>query len=665
MEDIKIKMEQLTKLIKYHNDKYYNQDDPEISDFEYDKLTQELKKLEKEYPQYVSKESPTEIIGGTFKRELRKAVHDVPVISLSDVFSKAEVYSFIEKMKTELGYDTKFVVEKKIDGLSVVLRYYNGIFKEGITRGDGLIGESVYENLLEIKSIPKEIPCKIEYLEVRGEIYMSYENFENVNEKQEEMEKKPFANPRNCAAGTLRQLDPSIVRERQLDIFVFNLEISKGKEFETHSESLEWLKEQGFSISPDFDICNTEDEIWKSIESIGKHRWNLSHGIDGAVVKVNSLKDRKRLGNTSKVPRWAIAYKYPPEEKKTLIEDITIQVSRTGRLCPLAVLKSIRLAGTSVSKATLHNQDYMDEKDVRIGDTVLVRKAGDIIPEVIKVILEKRPDNTRRFIIPEICPICGGEVKRDSDGAHMYCTNLECSARALKSIIYFGSKGAMDIEGFGPSTAEELVNHGYIKDVSDIYELYKYKDELIEKGIIGKKKSVENLLKAVEKSKTNDIDKLITAFGIKNVGKQAARTLASNFETLDEIINANYEQLISLQDFGDIMCNDLLEFFSKEKNMNVINKLKELGVNIKSKVSANKKDDRFLGKTFVLTGALETYTREDAAEIIRNYGGKVSSSVSKKTAYVLAGEEAGSKLVKAKTLGVQIINESEFKEIIK
>lgn len=665
MDEIKIRMDKLAKLIKYHNDKYYNEDDPEISDFEYDKLTQELKCLEDQYPQYISDISPIETVGGTFKRELRKAVHDVPVISLSDVFSKGEVYSFIEKMKVELGEDVKFVVEKKIDGLSVVLRYYNGIFKEGITRGDGLIGESVYENLLEIESIPKEIPSKIEYLEVRGEIYMSYENFERVNEKQEELGKKIFANPRNCAAGSLRQLDPTIVRERQLDIFVFNLEISKGKEFLTHSESLEWLREQGFTVSPNFDICSTADEIWNSIESIGKARWNLSHGIDGAVVKVDSLRDRKRLGNTSKVPRWAIAYKYPPEEKKTLIEDITIQVSRTGRLSPLAVLKPIRLAGTSVAKATLHNQDYIDEKDIRIGDTVLVRKAGDIIPEVIKVILERRQDISERFIIPNVCPICGADVKRDSDGAHMYCTNKDCSARSLKSIIYFGSKGAMDIEGFGPSTVEELLNDGYIKDISDIYELNKYKDEIIEKGIIGKKKSVENLLKAIEKSKDNDIDKLITGFGIRNVGKQASRTLASNFESLDDIINASCDDLIKLPDFGDIMCKDLMGFFSEDKNINIINNLKRLGVNIKSKISEHKKDDRFFGKTFVLTGTLETYTRDKATEIIQSHSGKVSGSVSKKTTYVLAGEDAGSKLIKAKELGVQILNEGQFKELIK
>ncbi|SHJ99153.1 DNA ligase (NAD+) [Hathewaya proteolytica DSM 3090] len=655
---------ELRKLIEYHNDRYYNLDDPEISDFEYDKLTQELKALENKYPEYASNFSPSQKVGGTAKRELRKAEHDVPVISLSDVFSKAEVISFVEKMREELGPDTKFVVEKKIDGLSVVLRYYQGVFKEGITRGDGLVGESVYENLLEIKSIPKEIPAKLPYLEVRGEVYLSNENFRLVNEKQEEMDKKLFANPRNCAAGTLRQLDPTIVRERQLDIFVFNLEVCDGMEFKSHSQSLQWLEEQGFTVSPGYYICNTCDEVWNAIETIGKERWNLSHGIDGAVVKVDDLNHRKRLGNTSKVPRWAVAYKYPPEEKNTVVEDITIQVGRTGRLSPLAILKPVRLAGTTVSKATLHNQDYIKDKDVRIGDTVLVRKAGDIIPEVIKVVMEKRPQGTEPYFIPDTCPICGSKTERDKDGAHTHCTNPECSAKSLKGIIYFASKNAMDIEGLGPSTVEELINHGYIKDISDLYRLAPYKDELIEKGIIGKKKSVENLLRAVEKSKENDIDKLITGFGIKNVGKQAARTLAAYFNNMQEVTKASYDVLIKLPDFGDTMAKDIIQFFSKEKNLLIIDKLYDAGVNMTSKINESKKDDRFAGKTFVLTGTLEVYTRDEASEIIQNFGGKVSGSVSKKTSYVLAGEEAGSKLTKAKDLGVEVISEEQFKGMI-
>ncbi len=660
----KVRYKELKNQIEYHMDKYYNQDEPEISDFEYDKLTQELKKLEMKYPELITNDSPTQKVGGTFKRELRKVEHDVPVISLSDVFSKEEVYSFVNKMIQELG-EVRFVVEKKIDGLSVVLRYYDGIFKEGITRGDGTVGESVYENLLEVKSIPKKIPAKQPYLEVRGEVYMSNESFELVNQKQEELEKKLFANPRNCAAGTLRQLDPSIVRERNLDIFVFNLEISQGKEFNSHSHSLEWLKEQGFVVSPDFRICNTADEVWEAISKIGTERWKLSHGIDGAVVKVDSLVDRKKLGSTIKVPRWAVAYKYPPEEKRTVVEDITIQVGRTGRLTPLAVLKSVRLAGTTVGKATLHNQDFINERDVRIGDTVLVRKAGDIIPEVIEVIKEKRPEITKPYIIPSECPICGSKTEREKDGSHTHCTNPDCSAKSVRGIIYFASKGAMDIEGLGPSSVELLINNGYIKDISDIYHIEKYKNELIEKGIIGKKKSVENLLNAIEKSKSNDIDKLITGFGIRNVGKQSARVLATHFKSMNEIIHSTYDQLIKLPDFGETVSKDIINFFNQEKIITILAKLKEAGVNMESKISESKKDDRFAGETFVLTGTLPTLTRDQAAQIIQSYGGKVSGSVSKKTNYVLAGEEAGSKLSKAQELGIKIITEGELIEMLK
>ncbi len=665
LQQTKARILELRDTLSYHNDRYYNQDDPEISDFEYDKLSLELRKLESEYPEFASESSPTKKVGGTSKRELKKMEHDVPVISLQDVFSKAEVIDFVNKMHEELGEDTEFVVEKKIDGLSVVLRYYDGVFKEGITRGDGHIGEGVYENLLEISSIPKEIDAKLSYLEVRGEVYMSTENFEAVNERQIELEKKTFANPRNCAAGTLRQLDPTIVRERKLDIFVFNLEICNGKEFNSHSETLNWLTEQGFTTSPGFTICKTAEEVWEAISEIGKQRWKLPYGIDGAVVKVNSLKDRKSLGFTSKVPRWAVAYKYPPEEKKTVVEDIKVQVGRTGRMTPLAILKPVRLAGTTVQKATLNNQDFITEKDVRIGDTVIVRKAGDIIPEVVGVDLKKRPEGTVPYTLPETCPICGGKTEREKDGAHTHCINNECSARSEKSIIYFASKSAMDIEGMGPSTVEALINDKYIKDISDIYHLEEHADELIEKGIIGKKKSVDNLIKAINKSKDNDIDKLIAGFGIRNVGKQSAKTLAANFKDMDEVVNASYEDIVGLQDFGDVVATDVVEFFGKDKTKEMLAKLKEAGVNMKSKAAESKKDDRFKGMTFVLTGTLPTLKRNEAQAIIESFGGKASSSVSKKTTYVLAGEEAGSKLTKAESLGVAIINEEQFMEMIK
>ena len=661
--DIKKKIEELKKTIEYHNDRYYNQDDAEISDYEYDQLSVELRKLEQQYPEFAQFDSPTRKVGGTVKRELRKVQHDVPVISLQDVFSKEEVYNFVSKMIQELGSPT-FVVERKVDGLSVVLRYNDGKLVEGITRGDGAVGESVYENLLEIKTIPRTIPSKLPYLEVRGEVYMSNEAFEKANQKQEETGGKIYQTARNLAAGTLRQLDPSIVRERDLDIYVFNLEICQGKDFTSHSESLNWLSSQGFTVSPEFMICKTADEAWECISKIGETRWQLSFGIDGAVVKVDSLDDRKSLGITSKVPRWAAAFKYPPEQKETIVEDIKVQVGRTGRLTPLAILKPVKIAGTTVSKATLHNQDYIDSKDIQIGDTVIIQKAGDIIPEVLKSILKKRPETAKRYIIPDKCPMCGAPALREEDGVEIRCTGSACFAQAIRGVIYFASKDAMNIEGLGPSSVEALMAEGYIKDISDIYLIKNYRDELISKGIVGKEKSIENLLKAIEKSKDNDIDRLITGLGIRNVGKQTARVLASNFPDIESIQNATYDQLIVLPDFGDIMVGDIIDFFSKAENNILIEKFRSSGINMKSKASVNRKDNRFSGKTFVLTGTLPSMTREEATEIIQMHGGKVSGSVSKKTSYVLAGEEAGSKLTKAQELGVQIIGEEDLKNML-
>ena len=662
--DIKKRIEELRETIEYHNDRYYNQDDAEISDYEYDQLSLELRKLEQEYPEFAVYDSPTQKVGGTVKRELRKVQHDVPVISLQDVFSKEEVYNFVNKMIQELGNPT-FVVERKVDGLSVVLRYYDGKLIEGITRGDGYIGESVYENLLEIKSIPRAIPSKLPYLEVRGEVYMSNEAFEKANQKQEDTGGKIYQTARNLAAGTLRQLDPGVVRERNLDIYVFNLEISQGREFTSHSESLKWLSSQGFPVSPDYVSCKTADEVWECISKIGENRWQLSFGIDGAVVKVDSLEDRRSLGITSKVPRWAVAFKYPPEQKETVVEDIRVQVGRTGRLTPLAILKPVKIAGTTVSKATLHNQDYIDSKDIQIGDTVIIQKAGDIIPEVLKSIPDKRLDTAKRYIMPDKCPMCGAPALREENGVEIRCTSSACFAQAIRGVIYFASKDAMNIEGLGPSSVEALMSEGYIKDVADIYLLKDYREELISKGIVGKEKSTDNLLKAVEKSKENDIDRLITGLGIRNVGKQTARVLASSFPDVESIKSATYEQLIVLPDFGDIMVRDILEFFSKEETGILIDKLKKAEINMKSKASVTRKDDRFSGKTFVLTGTLPTMTRDEATQIIQMYGGKVSGSVSKKTSFVLAGEDAGSKLTKAQDLGVQILSEEDFKKMIK
>lgn len=662
--DIKARIDELRKQIEYHNNKYYNEDSPEISDYEYDKLTVELRNLEKEHPEFSADNSPTKKVGGTVKRELRKVEHDVPVISLQDVFGQEEVHEYVNKMIVELN-KPKFVVEKKIDGLSVVLRYHDGKLTEGITRGDGVIGESVYENLLEIKSIPKTIPTKMPYLEVRGEVYISNKAFEEANIKQEAIGGKKYQNPRNLAAGTLRQLDPSIVRDRNLDMFVFNLEISNGKEFTSHSETLEWLKEQGFKVSPDFKVCETVDEVWDYISEVGDRRWDLEYAIDGAVVKVDNLEDRKKLGMTSKVPRWAVAYKYPPEQKETVVKDIIIQVGRTGRLTPLAILEPVRLAGTTVAKATLHNQDVINEKDVRIGDTVIVQKAGDIIPEVIKSIPQKRPQDSKPYVIPNVCPICGEKTVRDDSGADTKCVNPECDAQATRSISYFVSKDAMNIVGFGKSKVESLMSQGYIKDIGDIYNLKNYRDEILEKNIIGREKSVNNLLSSIEDSKNNNIDKLITGLGIKNVGKQSAKVLAENFTNMDEVASASYEQLINLPDFGDTMVNDIIKYFRSEKYHTIISKFKEYGVNVESTSSQSKEDDRFEGKTFVITGTLPTMKRDEASALIQSFGGKVSGSVSKKTSYLLAGEEAGSKLTKAQSLGITIIDENQFKEMIK
>lgn len=655
---------ELRSLIEYHNDRYYNQDEPEITDYEYDQLTTELKKLEELYPEFKTAASPTQKVGGVAKRELRKVAHDVPVISLEDVFNKESVFDFVKRIKTTIT-NPKFVIEKKIDGLTLVLRYYNGELKEAITRGDGEIGESVYENILEVKSIPKKIDTDLNYLEIRGEIYMTFENFKVVNENQAKIGGKIFKNPRNLAAGTLRQLDPTLLRDRELNIFIFNLEIAEGKTFKTHSETLNWLASLGFDVSPEFDICSTADEVWEAIDNIGKNRWNLSYPIDGAVVKLDSLEDREKLGMTSKVPKWAVAYKYPPEQKETVIKDIIIQVGRTGRLTPLAILEPVTLADTTVTKATLHNQDFIDSKDIHIGDTVIVQKAGDIIPEVLRTIKEKRPTDAIKYSIPNKCPVCGAETVRDEDFSDTRCGNPNCEAQAMRRIEYFVSKDAMNIVGFGKSTVEALMSHGYVRKISDIYSIKDYKDELIEKGIIGKEKSVTNLINAIEKSKDNDMARLITGLGIKNVGKSSSRVLVSKFKSMDDLAKATYEDLISLNDFGETTVPELLSFFKSEAYLDLIKVLKESGVNTVSKEENSIVDNRFEGKTFVITGTLPSMKRDEASKVIQSLGGKVSGSVSKKTNYVLAGEEAGSKLIKAQDLGVAIISEDDFKDLIK
>ena len=663
--DVKARMDELYALVAYHADRYYNGDDPEISDFEYDALTRELRKLEAENPLFARADSlATKRVGGTARREFRKVAHDVPVISLQDVFSKEEVIAFVERVLQQFP-DAEFSVEKKIDGLTLVLRYHNGKLTEAITRGDGAIGESVYENALVIPSIPHEIPEKLPYLEVRGECFMSTESFEAANRKQELSGGKIYQNRRNSAAGTLRQLDPGVVKERGLDIFIFNLEIAEGKAFSTHLETLQWLSSQGFHVLEEPVLARTVDEVWAAIEHIGKIRWSLNYALDGAVVKVNSLAQRQVLGMTSKVPHWAVAYKYPPEQKETVIEDITVQVGRTGRMTPLAILRPVRLAETTVARATLHNQDYIDEKDIRIGDTVLVQKAGDIIPEVLNVVKEKRPEGAAVYRMPVFCPVCGAPAVREADGAHLHCSGDACPAKDSRSMAYFISKDAMNMEGFGPAAAEALISEGYIKKIPDLYRLKDHRERLIEEGIVGKEKSVDNILAAVEKSKENDIDRLITGLGIRNVGKQTAKVLASRYPDMQAVMDAPAEELMQLPDFGEVVANDITEFFAKAENRSMIEELGELGVNLRSKAAESRKDGRFAGKTFVLTGTLPTMTRDEASALIESYGGKCSGSVSKKTSYVLAGEAAGSKLTKAQELGVPVISEEDLLEMIK
>lgn len=659
-------IEELREKIKYHNELYYNQNTTEISDYEYDQLTVRLRELEAVYPELVTEDSPTQRVGGIAKREAGVLVrHNVPMLSLQDVFNKEEVDSFVERIKKERS-DTEFVVERKIDGLSVSLRYEDGSLSLGVTRGDGIVqGEDVTENVRMIKDVKQRLKEAIPYIEIRGEVYMSNEDFEAENERLEAAGKKPFANPRNCAAGTLRQLDPQVVKQRKLSMFIFNVQESRGKEFTTHSESLEWLKSQGIKVIEDYRVCRTSDEVWEAITAIGESRGNLPYDIDGAVVKVNNLSDREYFGATSKVPRWAIAYKYPPEEKETVIRDIRLSVGRTGRITPTAIFDPIRLCGTNVEKATLHNQDRIDELDVRIGDTIVVRKAGEIIPEVLHVVKEKRPEGTQPFLLPMQCPSCGAPTVRDENTADTRCTNLDCPAQLLQHIINFVGRNAMDIKGFGEAYIDVLIQEGYLKDIADIYYLKDFREQLIEKGLIGKEKNTDKLLKAIEDSKENDIDRLITGLGIKNIGKQGATEIKKHFKSISDLQNATYEELVSINDVGDISAKAIVDFFANPQNRRILERLGEAGVNFLSQTTTSVGDERFTGLTFVITGTLPSMGRTEMEELVKAYGGKVSSSVSKKTDYLIAGENAGSKLTKATELGIKIITENELLEMIK
>jgi DNA ligase (NAD+) len=653
---------ELRDIINHHDYKYYVEDNPEISDQEYDALYRELEELEDKWPEYRSPLSPTQRVGGIPLEGFQKVFHTVQMGSLQDVFNEGELYAFDRRVRDVLGQNMEYVVEKKIDGLSVSLEYQNGMFVRGATRGDGLIGEDITQNLKTIKSIPMVLKEDIPLLIVRGEVFISKADFLKLNEEQEETGQQPFANPRNAAAGSLRQLNPKITAGRKLDIFVFNIQRIEGKTLYTHSESLGFMRNMGFKVSPDYKVVKNIEQAIEEVRLIGDKRGDLSFETDGAVIKVNSLEQREILGSTTKTPKWAVAYKYPAEKKQTKIIDIWVNVGRTGVLTPNAVLEPVRLAGTTVSRATLHNMDYIKSKDIRIGDTVWVQKAGEIIPEVLEVVLDKRTGEEVEFHMPEQCPVCSAQVVREEGEAAYRCVGIECSAQLSRSIIHFASRDAMNIEGLGPSNVKTLLDGGFIQGVGDLYYLHEKKEQLELLQRMGKK-SVENLLKSIENSKKNNIDRLIFGFGIRNIGLRAAQLLSQNFESIDALSNVTVEDIVKIPEFGEKMANSVIMFFKQEQSKDTICKLRVAGVNMKSLEGKAVTDNRFEGYTFVLTGKLPSLTRSQAAEIIESLGGKVSGSVSKKTSYVLAGEDAGSKLDKAQQLGIKIIDEEEFREM--
>ncbi len=648
-------IDELRELINYHSNLYYTLDENEITDFEYDSLMSELKRREAADPSIITPDSPTQRVGGRILEGFESVRHSVRMESLNDVFSKEEVIAFGKKCEELLGDEVEFVTELKIDGLSVSLEYRDGVFLRGSTRGDGDVGEDVTENLKTVRSIPLKLSEPIPYLEVRGEVYMPRKSFEYLNRLCEEREQKPFKNPRNAAAGSLRQLDSSIAAERRLDIFVFNVQQIEGKTLTTHKESIDFLAHLGFRTIPIDKVSHSIEEAFDEVLKIGEARGELDFDIDGSVIKVNSLSQRAALGSTAKFPRWAAAYKFPPEQKETVLRGIAVQVGRTGVLTPNAEFDPVRLAGTTVSRASLHNIDFIREKGIMIGDTVLVQKAGDIIPEVVSVNKEKRTGEERVFEMPSCCPVCGAPVFREEGEAAYRCTGGECPAQLARNVVHFASKGAMDIEGLGPSLADSLLDASLIKSAADLY--YLKREDIIPLEKMGEK-SADNLISAIEKSKSNDLDRLIYALGIRNIGQKAAKALAERFPDLDALIAASPEEISAIDDFGDISAVSIQNFFSVPQNMDIVERLRAAGVNFKS--LSRPKGSAFAGKTFVLTGTLPTLKRAEASKIIEDNGGKTSSSVSKKTSYVLAGEEAGSKLDKALKLGIPVISEDEF-----
>ena len=668
MEKNKAKEEilKLRKQLEIWANKYYDEDNPEVSDYEYDMTMNKLKALEKEFPDLVTKDSLTQKVGGHVKEGFEKVEHEVPLQSLQDIFSFGELEEFKERVYKAAKEnnlkedDVKFVVETKIDGLSAALEYKDGKFIRGATRGNGLVGEDVTENLKTIKTIPKELPEPINII-VRGEVFIGKKEFEKMNEERELNEEKTFANARNAAAGSLRQLDTKITKKRPLDIYIFNVQKIEGKEFNSHFEELNYLKKLGFNVNPVLIPCNNIPEAIDAINKIGEEREELTFGIDGAFIKVDDLKLREKMGTTSKVPRWAIAYKYPPEKKETKLKDIICQVGRTGAITPMAILEPVKVAGSTISKTTLHNEDFIKEKDIRIGDTIVVQKAGDVIPEILEVKKKKRAGTEKVFEMPKVCPVCGAPVVREEGEAVSRCIGIECPAKLVRNIIHFVSRDCMNIDGLGDKIIEQLINRNLISNIADIYFL-KFEDiaTLKKNG----QKFTQNLIDAINNSKNNDLYRLIAALGIRHIGTKAARTLAKKYKTMDSLMNASLESLAMTDDIGEISANSIYEFFRQDQTIDLINRLKEANVNMEA-LESEDIDNRFEGKTFVLTGTLEKFTRKEASDLIEKHGGKTSGSVSKKTDYVLAGEDAGSKLTKAQSLGVEIITEEQFEEMMK
>lgn len=648
-----LEIKQLKDELNKYSYEYYVLDASTVEDYEYDMKLRRLEELESQYPELKTSDSPTQRVGGEALSSFRQVTHPVPLESLQDVFSDEEMTAFIEKLIDDTGH-AEFTMEPKIDGLSVALEYENGVFIRGATRGDGNVGEDVTENLKTIHSIPLKLEGAPSRLIVRGEVYMPKKVFEKLNQLREEEGQQTFANPRNAAAGSLRQLDPKVAASRKLDILVFNLQMADGVGFSTHSETLDYLKSLKFKVV-DYKLCSSAEEAVDLIRDLGNKRGELQFDIDGAVIKANSLADRAALGSTAKFPRWAAAYKYPPEIKETVVKDIVIQVGRTGVLTPKAVVEPVRLAGTTVTNATLHNQDFITEKDIRIGDSVLIRKAGEIIPEIISVVSEKRPDSAEPYHIPDRCPVCGSPVARDEDGAAVRCTGDSCPAQISRSITHFASRNAMDIEGLGSAVVDMLLDNGLISTQADLYDLdYQRVSQLEGMG----EKSAENLKNAIEKSKGNDLWRLIFAFGIRQVGEKASKVLARKFRSLDALLSADESQLTAVDDVGGITAASIIEWAARPSSKALVSSLKDAGVNMLCQEEES--DQSLAGKTFVLTGTLTQFTRDEATNAIEARGGKASGSVSKKTSYVVAGENAGSKLKKANDLGITVLTEDEF-----